>query len=348
MNKRTLPFELKPSGGPFDDPALLVTPSNSDLSILFDCGTLHGLKTRDLQRVRWLFLSHLHIDHLIGFDHLLRTRLFSPLPLTVYGPAGTVDVIEHRLQGYAWNLTSGSPFIVRALELPSSVSPNAEFHCHDRFQRVELSSSSGQESPTKDGTVRLSEQISVKCHQVQHGVPCLGFRLDRQTPRKFSLETARCLGLEPGPWVGRLIAGEPMIKTVEGKDRDEHWLEEKLLRPGDHHSVGYLTDTLLDIKLLTVLAEFFGNVDVLCSEVAYLKSEVDLATQNLHMTTEQVARLATVSGAKELRLFHLSRRHCETGSEPHLVEVQDGFPTARLLSEPAISAGPDQSGSLSG
>ncbi len=338
MNKRTLPFELKPSGGPFDDPALLVTPSNSDLSILFDCGTLHGLKTRDLQRVRWLFLSHLHIDHLIGFDHLLRTRLFSPIPLTVYGPPGTVDVIEHRLQGYAWNLTSGSPFIVRALELPCSVSLNAEFRCHERFQRIEMPSTSAGEIPTEDGTVHLSEQLSVKCHHVQHGVPCLAFRLDRQTPRRFSPETARRLGLAPGPWVGRLIAGVPTVQTVEGVERDEHWLEDKLLRPGEHHRVGYLTDTLLDTKLLNQLTDFYRHVDVLCSEVAYLKAEKDLATQNLHMTTEQVARLASASEAKELRLFHLSRRHCESGSLPHLLEVRDGFSEARLLSEPAVES----------
>lgn len=333
MNNRTLPFELKPSGGPFDDPALLVTPSNSDISILFDCGTLHGLKTRDLQRTRWLFLSHLHIDHLIGFDHLLRTRLFSPIPLTVFGPSGTAKVIEHRLHGYAWNLTSGSPFIVRVVELAEDDPVNAEFHCHDRFERVQLRPSSTNEIPAKDGVVQLSEQISVRSHPVCHGVPCLAFCLHRQTPRRFSLETARRLGLEPGPWVGRLIAGEPSRHTVNGVERDEHWLKEKLLVPGDHHSIGYLTDTLLDTELSLQLASFFCGVDVLCSEVAYLKSEHELATQNLHMTTEQVAQLATLSKAKELRLFHLSRRHCQNGSRSHLLEVQKEFPNARLLAE---------------
>ena len=327
----TLPLELKPAGGPFDDPALLVAPTNCELSILFDCGTLHGLKTRDLQKVRWLFLTHLHIDHLIGFDHLLRVRLFSSLPLTVYGPCGTIEVISHRLKGYAWNLTSGSPFKVRVFECPTGGANGAEFSCNDRFDSRSLDSEALPEVPTQQGTVTLVEGLSVHSHPVSHGVPCLGYRLDRRTPSKFSLDSAQSLGLSTGPWVRKLIAGEAVTQMVNGQARDQEWLAARLLAPAAQHSLGFLTDTRLDETLTGQLVEFFRDVDLLCCETAYLDCERELAAQNLHMTTVQAARLACLCKAREMRIFHLSRRHCESGSARHLAEVRQVFANSGLL-----------------
>jgi ribonuclease Z len=302
--------------------------------MLLDCGTLHELKGRDLQKVRWLFLSHLHIDHLIGFDHLLRLRLFSELPLTVYGPPGTLRILAHRLQGYAWNLTSGSPFVVRVRELQGGAA-GAEFPCHHSFQARPLPASAEDEAPSVEGVVALGAGISVRSWPVRHGVPCLAFRLDRATLPKFCLEKARRLGLFPGPWVGQLVGGQPTSQVGDGVARDQDWLARELLGPPLRHSLGYLTDTLLEEPLTEQLVEFFRGVDVLCSETAYLRDEAGLARQNLHMTTSGVASLARRCGAAELRIFHLSRRHCESGSGKHLDEVRQVFAASSLLWESA-------------
>lgn len=334
----TLPLELKPAGGAFDDPALLVAPANSDSWLLFDCGTLHGLKTRDLQKVRWLFLTHLHIDHLIGFDHLLRVRLFSPLPLTVYGPSGTTAVIAHRLKGYAWNLTSGSPFRVRVFECPQG-QEGTEFHCHHSFEPQPIEPVSGQEQPGADGQVILSEELTVTPHPVEHGVPCLAYRLDRRTAPKFLLEQALRLGLSPGPWVRELVAGKPVTQLVAGEPRTRDWLADQLLAPPVTHRLGFLTDTRLDDALSEALSEFFWQTDLLCCETAYLESESELARQNLHMTTHQAATLASRCQAGALLIFHLSRRHCEGGSERHLAEVRQVFARADLLAASRAASG---------
>lgn len=327
----TLPLELKPAGGAFDDPALVIAPANSDLWLLLDCGTLHGLKTRDLQKVRWLFLTHLHIDHLIGFDHLLRVRLFSPVPLTVYGPAGTAAVIAHRLKGYAWNLTSGSPFRVRVFECLSGSREAAEFLCHHRFDPQPCNEEGLKEAPGEQGQVKLPGGLTVTPHPVEHGVPCLAYRLDRVTPPKFLLEAALGMGLKPGPWVSDLIAGRAVVQSVDGQPRDQNWLAERLLGPPVSHRLGFLTDTRLDESLTEALSEFFWRSDVLCCETAYLDSERELASQNLHMTTHQAASLASRCEASCLLIFHLSRRHCETGSQAHLAEVRQVFACSDLL-----------------
>jgi ribonuclease Z len=325
-------FSLEAAGGPFHDPALLVTPINSSETILLDCGTLDSVRTRNLMKVRWLLLSHLHIDHLIGFDHLLRVRLFSDLPLSIYGPPGTVEVIGHRLQGYAWNLTSGSPFVVHAFDLPTeseSEIRSARFVCNDKFVPAPST-----EKPKWEGhSLELDSSLTVHWYPVQHGVPCCCYRIDCTFPPQFSLQSCRRLGLQPGPWVSKLTRGNPVSQIVDGKERDEVWLAAHLLESRPLQRLGYLTDTLLDSDLHTRLAVFFGDIDILVSETAYLEAETEAATQNLHMTTTQVARLARDCRAKQLLIFHLSRRHMEKGPDKHLAEVQSHFSKAGLLAE---------------
>ena len=328
---KKLSLNLEAAGGPFHDPALLVTPTNQSESLLFDCGTLETLKTRELLKVKWLFLTHLHIDHLIGFDHLLRVRLFSALPLIVFGPPGTVETISHRLQGYTWNLTSGSPFQVQVTDLPLSPGESTVslvFLCQERFLSDEAVQSSAW---VKAKTVELNEAMRVHWHPVKHGVPCYCYRLDRTIPPKFSLENCLRLGLKPGPWVRDLTDDKEVTQIVEAQVRDRAWLAAQLLSAQATQKLGYLTDTELDDELTEELSHFFQGVDVLVSETAYLESESALAQQNLHMTTTQVANLALRSKAERLLLFHLSRRHMEAGPEQHLREVRTLFPSADLL-----------------
>ena len=54
------------------DPVLYIETLFERRAILFDLGDLSNLPARKLQRLEHVFVSHTHIDHFIGFDHLLR------------------------------------------------------------------------------------------------------------------------------------------------------------------------------------------------------------------------------------------------------------------------------------
>ena len=70
----SISFEIL--GSPGSDNALLVrVDSGQSLSrLLFDCGDgcLQSVPYAELLAIDHLFLSHLHMDHIAGFDYLFR------------------------------------------------------------------------------------------------------------------------------------------------------------------------------------------------------------------------------------------------------------------------------------
>ncbi|WP_112323685.1 MBL fold metallo-hydrolase [Oceanibium sediminis] len=89
--------------------AVLIT-LDSGRKYLFDCG--EGA-TRQMMRanvnpaeVGTVFLTHLHLDHIIGLPyHILMGWIFSrPDAPEVYGPKGTADFVKHSFEGGAYDV----------------------------------------------------------------------------------------------------------------------------------------------------------------------------------------------------------------------------------------------------
>src|SRR5690606_21183432 len=92
---------------PFGDPGLLVELMFERRSLLFDIGDLSPLPPRKLLRISDVFVSHRHMDHFSGFDHLLRVVVGREQNINLYGPSGLIDAVGDKLSAYTWNLVSG-------------------------------------------------------------------------------------------------------------------------------------------------------------------------------------------------------------------------------------------------
>lgn len=90
--------------GRFGDPALFVGALHRPEALLFDLGDLAPLSTRDLLRVTHVFVSHMHMDHFIGFDRLLRVHVGREKRITIVGPTGIALAVGHKLHAYSWDL----------------------------------------------------------------------------------------------------------------------------------------------------------------------------------------------------------------------------------------------------
>src|SRR3569623_453920 len=93
-------FQADLENGVFGDPGVYVDLSYHNRAILFDIGDVTALPTRKLLRVSDVFVSHSHMDHFAGFDHLLRVCLGRDTGVRLYGPEKFIAQLEHKLAAY--------------------------------------------------------------------------------------------------------------------------------------------------------------------------------------------------------------------------------------------------------
>ena len=92
--KRTLvksTFRSRLLNGQTGDPALLLTLRWHGRSMLIDLGRIDRTPAAVLLPIERVFVSHAHMDHFMGFDHLLRLTLPRDRHLTFCGPPGLID-----------------------------------------------------------------------------------------------------------------------------------------------------------------------------------------------------------------------------------------------------------------
>lgn len=82
-----------------------------DLRLLFDCGRGATIRLAQvgvpLGSISRLFLTHLHSDHVIQIPDLLLTGWVGggrKVPLEVWGPEGTSDMMDHLRRAYAFDI----------------------------------------------------------------------------------------------------------------------------------------------------------------------------------------------------------------------------------------------------
>ncbi|HEY3418057.1 MAG TPA: MBL fold metallo-hydrolase, partial [Armatimonadota bacterium] len=206
-------------GGAGRDNALLVYlhTGQSVERLLFDCGegTLAGLPFAEIQRIDQLFFSHLHMDHIGGFDSFFRCTYNRTLrPNIVWGPAETARILQHRLQGFLWNLHADKQATWRVCDvLPGAIACT-------RFELAEAFATAHDDGRCLfTGVLLETRDYRVEALHLEHLTPVLGF-LVREKPR-HNVNPVRLqeLGLHPGPWLRWLKWPEPGQTTVEAEGR---------------------------------------------------------------------------------------------------------------------------------
>lgn len=156
--------------------------------ILFDCGegTQRQMNIAGINRhkVKKIFISHWHGDHVSGLVGLIQTigNVESPGKLQIFGPLGTKHHMHHVLNSCIFDLR---------IELEI-----LEFD----VKGVEV--------------VHETSSYFVLAAPMTHGVPCLAFSFVEKDRRKMNLSKLKALNIL-GPSVGMLQRGEAV--EVDGK-----------------------------------------------------------------------------------------------------------------------------------
>jgi ribonuclease Z len=326
--------------GPRGDPLLWVDLPDEGHSVMLDAGDTRAVPNRKLLRVGRVVVTHTHMDHFVGFDHLLRLILGRDRELTVTGPPGFLDRVAGRIASYTWNVIEQYPVRLTAEEIDGDVIRSMVFTAANGMRPRR------RDQRPFDGTLHAHRAYTMHADLFDHGVPVVGVALRETEHLSVNKDRLLRLGLEPGPWLSQLKnavrrceSGERRIDvpTSSGdlrREPIERLAAEILIRTAGQ-KIGYLTDLGYTEQNLQRAIALVGGVDLLVCEAAFLDAERQRAAERGHLTARQAGELAKACRVARLAPFHFSPRH--SGRERELVEEASrafGGPVVELPTGP--------------
>ncbi len=310
-------FHAQLVNGPFDDPILYVGCMFQKRSLLFDLGDIRKLSSRNILKISHVFVTHMHMDHFIGFDHLIRLLLGRDHSLSLYGPPGIIDAARGRLSGYSWNLVENYqyPFLLKVFEIHDGFLLGVELLCRKKF----APQSPPKKIPISDNVIYREDQFMVKAVALDHKIPSMAYMLKERFHLNVNKEKLKHKGLKVGSWINNLketiYANKPnsyMIK-VPVKDNVKEFssgdLREEILITTEGQKIGYIVDCDYTSENQKKIVDLMNEVDVLFIEASFLDEDKERARTTAHLTAREAGELSLRAKVKKMEIFHFSAKY---------------------------------------
>lgn len=244
---------------------------------MFDCGegTQHQILETTIRprKVKKIFITHLHGDHVLGLPGFLASRAFQAseeqTDIDLYGPVGIKN------------------FVMTSLRVTGSRLPyRINFHEFDQHSL---------------GLILETDKFTVHAEQLDHTVFCVGYRVT-QKDLEGTLDADKLLaaGVPFGPLFGQVKNGQDIVLP----DGTQIVAKDYISQPRKGKIVTILGDTrYTDASIRLGL-----GADVLVHEATYGKGDEKMAKKHGHSTNMQAAQVAKQAFAKRLLLTHISAR----------------------------------------
>ncbi|PVD50697.1 ribonuclease Z [Terrimonas sp.] len=240
---------------------------------LVDCGEGTQLQMTRYKirrnRIKHIFISHLHGDHYFGLPGLL----------TSYG-----------LNGRTEDLWIFSPPLLKEI-----------IALHIKAADIVLPYTIHFTAIDKEMVLYEDKKIEISCFAVSHRIPCWGFLFkEKAKPLKLNPDKLREYAI-PSSFYPRLKEGEDYI-TKNGEIINNQLLTHP---PEPILSYAYCADTSYNESIIEKVA----NCDLVYHETTYLDLQREKAAMRGHSTTKQAAMVAYKANAGKLIIGHFSSRY---------------------------------------
>lgn len=268
-----------------------------DRLFMIDCGEGAQLQFRRMglkfSRLRHIFISHLHGDHLFGLPGLLST-------MDLHQVEGTVTV--HIFPDGARLLKEWMDFFCRSEEM-----------------KIEYDII----TPGRRGIIYEDHALTVEAFPLYHRTECSGFIFrEKPKPRHINGEMVKFYNV-PTFMYPRIKEGEDFT-TPDGTVVPNR----RLTTDSDPAmSYAYCSDTAMNPRV----AEAVKGVDTIYHEATYDDSLAATARERGHSTAREAATIAAMTDARRLIIGHYSKRY--NSEQILLDQAREAFPDVTLANE---------------
>lgn len=264
---------------------------------LIDCGEGTQVELRrhkiKFNRIKHIFISHLHGDHYFGLVGLISTfRLLTrEAPLHIYGPKGLKEVISLQMKlSDSW---TNFPLIFHELE-----SKTSEHIFEDN-------------------------QVSVSTIPLDHRIYCNGF-LFKEEPGERQLDMNAVLNANIHHSYYRKLKQGADVENENGELVNN---EDVTKSPKPIKSYAFCSDTAYNESIIPIIS----GVDALYHESTFLEKNKALCAPTKHSTAKQAGEIAQKAKVVKLILGHYSTRY--DSIEDFRTEALECFPNVELADD---------------
>ncbi|MBF0709844.1 MULTISPECIES: ribonuclease Z [unclassified Gemella] len=245
---------------------------------MFDCGeaSQHQIMNTTIRpgKIKKIFISHMHGDHILGLIGFLTSRTFllreDGSNLQIFGPVGIKEYVESNLR------------MIKA------------YLSYD-IDYVEFDSQQQQ-------VIYEDDKVKVETFLLDHTIESYAFKISFERKKgNLLVDKLKDLGITPG-----LIYRE--IKQHETFEFAGKFYNSSDFMTPD--SKGKVITILSDTAYFDRLNDFLSGTDILVTESTYLSAlDKDLALKHKHMSIEDIYEFRKYNRFDQIYLTHISSRY---------------------------------------
>jgi ribonuclease Z len=245
--------------------------------------------------------------------------------VALYGPAGFIDRIEHKLRAYTWNVIRryAGNLIFNVYEVhEGGALRHASFCSGSEFQREMI------REIRLDGDLLVSiTPLTVRCAVLDHGTPCLGFAVEEPVHVNIWKTRLDERGLGVGPWLKdfkrAILQDAPANTPIHALRRTAQASVSVTLPLGEirdsaivtaGQKIAYVVDVRNSATNTERIERLAFGADILFLECAFLEADAVQAARKNHLTAHQAGALARRAQVKRLVPCHFSMRYSDAGN----------------------------------